>query len=602
MWIPSRELLAETDKANAFLVCRWDEFFDSHTPDTYQPRICHLPVLVTELAEVAGTISPDGGLRKHLNHIKEEARLLVKEDDSFFRLCDPVDREVLAEIASENTADAVVTSKAAHLRDGGFQARYEKSAIECGQIELVQRLAKASVGKRGADRWLGLWATIALHRRYVWSKAYRPRDSLRFTRSTGENIAEIANGLTPAKAQYVCLVAVTARPERGEALPGEGETPLCVQRLKTAVNAAGIRIGHHGLLPERTPKPHELLLVGHESGVGPIDALAQFVRRLQPMLNVLGFYRGAAPAEPILDGWAGPSLAELAAYRISSLSARQLHPRRKALRLVKRTWAVSTSGRLDGVLANALELHNVAILSTDLRVQFMTMWSALECLASTVPGRSVISRVMDLLLPIVSWRRIEKQIRYLAFTLRDWQATMGDRTSMLRALPNSTREEVLGEDVLLAVTRPADHPELTELFGAIAAHPLLLWRASTTWEVFHDPAKLARDLARARNRLAWHLGRIYQARNQLVHLGVDSPLLPSLLDNLQYYLSTAISRLLHGVALNPANDAARAAAYWRALADRVQMQLREAPAELKVEDVIANPRLYRDHCPWGTRP
>ena len=407
--------------------------------------------------------------------------------------------------------------------------------------------------------------------------------------------------LSPARTPYVCLVAIAARPERGEAPPEEGETPRCVQRLKGCGQRRWDPCRPPRSVAQRAPNPNELLLVGHESGVGPIDALAQFARRLQPLLNVLGFYRGAAPAEPILDGWAGPSLTELAGYKISSLLARQLHPRRRALRQVKRTWAASASGRLDGVLGNALELHNVAILSTDLRVRFVTMWSALECLASTVPGRSVISRVMDLLLPIVSWRRMEKQIRYLAFTLRDWQLTMDDRSLLLNAMPNSTRDEVLGEDVLLVVTRPADHPELRSLFGAVAAHPLLLWRAATTWEAFSDPGRLARDLARSRDRLAWHLGRIYRARNQLVHLGADSPQLPSLLDNLQFYLSTAISRLLHGVAMNPSNNVAMAAAYWRTLANRVQSQLRDAPASLRVEDVIANPRLHRDHHPWGKR-
>ena len=196
---------------------------------------------------------------------------------------------------------------------------------------------------------------------------------------------------------------------------------------------------------------------------------------------------------------------------------------------------MARAGRLSGVLANALELHNMAISSTDMRVQFVTMWSALECLASVVPGESVISRVMNLLVPIVSWRRMEKDIRYLGLNLRKWRSATDAHKEVLESLPNATADEVPGEDVLMTVARPTNHPHMKELLGAVAAHPLLLWRTTTTWEVFHDPRDLAREMERARERLTWHIGRIYRVRNRLVHAGDDSPLLASLLENLQFY-------------------------------------------------------------------
>jgi len=347
--------------------------------------------------------------------------------------------------------------------------------------------------------------------------------------------------------------------------------------------------------------PEELLLVGNEIGVGPIDALNKFSRRLRPTLNVLGFYQGASPAHAVRGGWAGLERKELRRYELPRLISHQIHPRKNAVQLAVNVLGSARNGELDSVLASALELHNLAISSTDLRVQFVTMWSAVECLSSTVAGESVISRVMNLLVPIVSWRRLEKEIRYLGLNLRQWreQNSLGKSTS--NALPNATPKEVPGEDVLMTVTRPKDHAHILELLNMVGAHPLLLWRTTTVWEEFHDPKTLAKELERSRERLEWHLGRIYRARNRLAHEGNDSPMLGLLLGNLQFYFSTTVSRLLHGVARDPRMDTAQSAAHWLALADKVRTQLIDTPANLTVGDIMSNPRLRADQSPWGAR-
>ena len=601
MWFPAPDLLAKSTPANAFLVCRWNEFFDSQTPDSYRPRICHLPILVTELEEVGEAVVKAPGLRKHLLQVKQECRARLKEEESFFKLCTPEDLAILNEIAAEATDKAIVAAKARQMRETGFTIRYESAAIAQGPTAIFGHLNKPRPGKRAADRWLGLWATIALHRGYMWSSAFPGRQDAMFELSLDENIALIANGLKQEPEKYVCVVVVTARRERSDPLSKAGDVPLAVRRLKAAVNAAEIRLAPHKWLPNFQPNPNDLLLTGEVTGVGPVDALYKFALGLRPIFNLLGFYRGASPATPIRSGWAGRDRKELKVYEIAPLHSRQLHPRKNAGDLTAHGLGIERAGRLNGVLANALELHNMAISSPDMRVQFVTMWSALECLASTVAGDSVISRVMNLLVPIVSWRRLEKEIRYLGLNLRQWRETTGNQSTAWKSLPNATTDEVPGEDVLLTATRPPDHPDIVELLGACAAHPLLLWRTNTAWEMFHDPSALAGDIERARERLTWHIGRIYRVRNRLVHAGNDSPMLAALLDNLQFYLSTTISRLLHGVASNTDFDAAKAAAHWCSLSDKVLSQLRTASAKLTVADIISKPRLHVAQCPWGPR-
>lgn len=599
MWFQPLADLTAAPRAKSFLICRWREFFDSGTPDTYQPRIFHLPVLVQEIADAARAVQKEPYLRAHFSQIQQECRSRIVAEKAVHLLCQQDDLEALDTIAAENADPAAISAEAERLLQSGFADRYEAAALEAGVVELNILLSNAVPRLRSADRWLGLWSTIALHRRYPISDSYVSwcKDSL--TLSLEENIASIASGIAQRPSRYSCVLSVIARRSLNDAgLPAE-ETAECVTQLKTVMNAANIPTVHHSLLPGYERQQDELLLMTTEEGVSATDALHQSVRRIRPLLNLLGFYRGAAPARPIQRGWAGATTEKLSSVEITRAEMGDIRPRRNATRLTKIAVRAAAVGRLDGPIANALELHNMALASPDPRVRFLTMWSALECLASTTTGESVITRVMNMTVPIITWRRLEKQIRYLGRDLLEWRKLSGDNGVELACLPNATPHEVPSEDVLMAVTRAKDHPHIVELLGAVSRHALLTWRVTTTWEIFHDASALSKDLRGSSERLTWHLGRIYRMRNRLAHAGDDSALVAPLLNNLQFYLSTTISRLLHVVTLQPSHDAASAVVYWSDLSKAVIDGLALSPGVLTVKDLLPNPRLMRDHRPWG---
>ena len=72
-----------------------------------------------------------------------------------------------------------------------------------------------------------------------------------------------------------------------------------------------------------------------------------------------------------------------------------------------------------------------------------------------------------------------------------------------------------------------------------------LYRLYRAWRELHDSNNLARSMAGSRHRIEWQIARIYRARNLLVHRGEESRYLWRLLRNAQYYVSSAISRVLH---------------------------------------------------------
>ena len=93
-------------------------------------------------------------------------------------------------------------------------------------------------------------------------------------------------------------------------------------------------------------------------------------------------------------------------------------------------------------------------------------------------------------------------------------------------------------------------------------------------------------LIKSKDRLEWHIARIYRARNQLVHQGEESPFLVPLLDNLQNYLSMAVQRLIHELKEHPAWDVRHAIEYWNGKMVHQFESLERSPGALNVNDFI----------------
>jgi len=160
----------------------------------------------------------------------------------------------------------------------------------------------------------------------------------------------------------------------------------------------------------------------------------------------------------------------------------------------------------------------------------------------------------------------------------------------VEGLPNATPSEIQLEDVLEAVTRSNGHPKIESLCKHCATHSLLVWRINELWTIYHKASELRKDLTVARERLEWQLARIYRARNHLIHRGNESRSLPHLTNNLQYYFSTTVSRLLHGLGPKKDKTSHEAAYRWRAQSDFVIDQLATNPSGLKIEDLVPTPK------------
>jgi hypothetical protein len=94
------------------------------------------------------------------------------------------------------------------------------------------------------------------------------------------------------------------------------------------------------------------------------------------------------------------------------------------------------------------------------------------------------------------------------------------------------------------------------------------------------------------------MNRIYRARNLTVHEGADVPAVGFLLDNLHFYFSITLSRILHGMVIHPDWGIPESIAYWNTRSGYLLSTLDAHPADLRVNDIFVSPHTLGDARLW----
>ena len=171
-------------------------------------------------------------------------------------------------------------------------------------------------------------------------------------------------------------------------------------------------------------------------------------------------------------------------------------------------------------------------------------------ITGSMGAKSIGQRVADRIAPIIAYRRVDKIATYLALSVHATVSRDGQGI-VVNLLPASHNDFIAPDDVLRAVTGKEKNDAIMYLFGRCSASPLLCNRLFSIWKEFNDPKGLAASMSRSKTRVEWQIARIYRARNLLVHRGERSPYTWRLLRNAHYYVSSAISRVLHDLRDQP---------------------------------------------------
>lgn len=188
------------------------------------------------------------------------------------------------------------------------------------------------------------------------------------------------------------------------------------------------------------------------------------------------------------------------------------------------------------VFVKALDYHRAAIEATTPENQLLDLWAALEgFLPPPSKDSARITHFVGSLLPVLSLTYAEKIFRYVAHHLN----TGGDRIrEIVESVPvdgdffTKTAAILTAEDA--AVIR-------AELMAELSLNPLMRFRCFSVNEQFRTNERIRSSLLRHKQKVAWHIQRIYATRNQIVHSAEALPYLDTLVENLHFYLDTLMS-------------------------------------------------------------
>jgi hypothetical protein len=522
--------------------------FDKFTPDSFQPRLLNTATLIEELSTVLARAKSQTLWHKHAEIIKQELRQVVPFEQDLLARCPRYQWLVQRLIESENLQDSLLLCRLLEQQ----RPVYEEGVF-VGLRESVRGLPK---DKEKTLRGIRRLATLAVH------SGKDDDDVLAVV--CDDNLKKDPTELVEL------LIEVTTRRERAfECVLTIAGQQRDVQRISRKVGFELIRESHlpaHIVAELKSKREGVYFVIARTNARSAREAARTCAGQLRPAIDLLNLYSNQAVLELLDIVFLRANLNEdFREFTLGEPALRRLHARKHAIDLTHNTLNRHAAEKFEPRVTNALELHSLAHGSTAPRVQLVNLWSAVECLAAVDQSDSIIGRVSRVFAPIVVWRRVEKIVRYLAINLHGLIRD-GHKEWLGPGFPNSKAHFVDAWEAMLTLCKPDNHPDILQLLKFSAGHPLLCYHIYSQWKDLHDPA------------------RIYRARNLIVHDGIETPMLGALLDNLQFYFSVTLSRILHGMTMCPNWGVAESIIFWKERYRYVTEMLVKSPNVLTLAD------------------
>ena len=511
------------DESAAFVALAWNELFDPTTPDSYRPRLYDTRGLVAELSSLAELAAQDNRWFRHIELVQRELRSAVKDEACW------LDQSPWSSGIIDNIASATELAQVADLADVFRSTSPDpvSSLFEC----LHREIASLPRNKKRTLRVLGLLGTQAIRSGLTASDV-----ALNFRDARDDDqtavVKRLIGSLEPTTRPFTCVVHLMGDESQVHSLFGQNG----FQQARTKdfpLDSVGQDFKNS--VSRHMAFRHETNATSH------LAAAAHTVQACRRVIDVFNLYQNRASIELDADVLVVDDLRTAVVSRNTEKSL-ATKPSRAALKLTREALARVRFDHLDLGLENSLEQHSLALSSTEPKASLVGIWTALECLVGSDGRDSSSRRVVEWIAPIVALRRVEKISRYLAVCCHEYFGAASRRPS--HAFKRSSPYYVSPRDILDAITGPKDNTLMVQLLGDVSDHPLLRFRMYYAWRSFHDPKIVKRELLGSKQRLVWHLERIYRARNLTVHQGRTPPFVSELVDRVQHYYTRCVSRVL----------------------------------------------------------
>jgi hypothetical protein len=538
MWLPDEPAaleLAMQNEQTFFILQAWHELLSPTSPDSYQARVVDLSLLLDDVIHVAETGLQSKTWEQYLPSLADEIKERAAREKSFLNLHPRLAHAIENVVARAKSRDVRGSLESAHVARG----IYGNAISEL--IEDARSLARDKPKMR--LELLHRLNTIASHIQYHGSgdASLEMVGTKLLELAPADAIDSLVAPVLRGKQKYECTLFVSeAGREVGDIFAGSD--------VRLVDNAKFKR--HDDLIEWRSFGIGKVTISTVVKAMSSGQAAEQALARVAQRINAYNLHTNSAGFEV---GENVLTVDERRRRHVITVSPRRrfgLLPRREMPHLFQERMQ-SIGERLDGRLSNALESHALALAARDPRTAIVNLWTALETIAGPYGNGSIGDRVVSKIAPLITWRRVDKIITYLAVHAHSARWKLGkdvDTTS----LEFTDDDAISPDDVLSAVTGPDENPAAKNLLKIAGNSPLWRQRFMDVWGEFHRPDRFGNGLLQTQRMVSWQIQRLYRARNLLVHRGEQSHLIWRLLQNAQYYVSVSLNRIMHDLAENEA--------------------------------------------------
>lgn len=201
MRFPPIDVLENSTEPTAFILLLWQELFDEHSPDSYQPRLQNIPALVEELHSVAELAATSEPWRVHLKEIRAELEYSVAENRTLLSSFPKYGWTLKDLITFDEPSQIAKTARLAINDEPGFEDFYETA--------LRKAVDQLPTKKEDACRAVGNLASYAIRTGRDRLSFYSlVRDDL-FSADSNTVCAELIAGCRSHPTTYAFVVAVS---------------------------------------------------------------------------------------------------------------------------------------------------------------------------------------------------------------------------------------------------------------------------------------------------------------------------------------------------------------------------------------------------------
>lgn len=188
------------------------------------------------------------------------------------------------------------------------------------------------------------------------------------------------------------------------------------------------------------------------------------------------------------------------------------------------------------VFVRSLDYHKAAFEAETPENQLLDLWASLEGFLPSPPADSGIriQHYIRNLIPALTLTYTDKIFRYMT------DAIYYGPTNVRDIVDGAFGAETLYEKVV-AVISSRDLLEVREkIYTELDGHPLLRNRIYQTHQAFMSKRQIKKTIQIHKERVSWHIQRIYTTRNQIIHNADSLPYLRTLVENLHTYVDLLI--------------------------------------------------------------